>query len=355
MFLGVVWLLVCIFMFSDRVRGLLGFPDNMLVKLDQNESPFRPPDIIFDSLRDAVESINFYQTDKLYDEVCSLYAEYAGCSVDRVFIAPGADNFYDEFFYHYRGSGIVVAPRPTYFLFEEQASHLNYRVVGPRLRPDEFRLDVDGTIEWAEGADFIYVDNPNNPTGCLITGVEDLRRIVEETGKPVLVDEAYYEFMDGDSMVEYVEDYDNLAVLRTMSKAFCLAGLRITVLIAGNDIKKLLYKKILKFRVPTPSLVVARDALLNRGYVEKFVGEIRRERRRLISELNRLGLKAYNSHTNFILVKTNEEGLVSLLRNRGIYVKDVSDQLNDYYMRITVGDKESNDLLIRTLRELIDA
>ena len=155
-------------------------------------------------------------------------------------------------------------------------------------------------------------------------------------------------------MVEYVENYRNLVVLRTLSKAFCLAGLRITILIAGDNIKKLIYKKILKFRVPTLSLVVARDALLNRDYFEKVVEEIRGERRRLISELNRLGLKAYDSHTNFILVKTDREELVSLLRNRGIYVKDVSNQLNDYYMRITVGDKESNDLLIRTLKELLD-
>ena len=178
-------------MFSDRVRGLLGFPGNMLVKLDQNESPFRPPDTIFDSLRDAIESINFYQTDKLYDEVCRLYAEYTGCDADKVFIAPGADNFYDEFFYHYRDSGIVVAPRPTYFLFEEQAAHLNYRVVGPELRPDEFKLDADKVMEMAGDADFIYIDNPNNPTGCLISETEDIRTVLEETDKPVLVDEAY--------------------------------------------------------------------------------------------------------------------------------------------------------------------
>lgn len=346
--------LISIFMFSDRVRGLLGFPENMLVKLDQNESPFRPPDIIFDSLHDAIESINFYQTDKLYDEVCRLYAEYAGCSVDRVFIAPGADNFYDEFFYHYRVSGVVVAPRPTYFLFEEQAKHLNYRVVGPRLKPDKFKLDAIKVIESADRADFIYIDNPNNPTGCLISDVEDLKMIVKEAGRPVIVDEAYYEFMDGDSIVDYVEDYSNLAVLRTMSKAFCLAGLRITILIAGDNIRELIYKKILKFRVPTLSLVVAREALLNRGYIEKIVGKICRERGRLINELNRLGLKAYNSHTNFILVKTDKEGLISLLRDRGIYVKDVSTQLKGYYMRITVGDKKSNDLLIKTLKELLD-
>jgi len=203
-----------------------------------------------------------------------------------MFIAAGANNFYDKFFYHYRDSGVVVAPRPTYFLFEEQASHLNYRVVGPELRPDEFRLDADKVIESADRADFIYIDNPNNPTGALISNAEDLRMIAEETGKPVLVDEAYYEFMDGDFMMEYVEDYGNLAVLRTMSKAFCLAGLRVTVLIAGDNIKKLIYKKILKFRVPTPSLVVARDALLNRDYVKKTVEKIRKERKRLISELN---------------------------------------------------------------------
>ncbi len=350
-----ILLLLSIFMLSDRIRRLLGFPDNMISKMDQNEAPYPPPHYIFSSLQDALESINYYQTDKLYDEVCSLYAEYAGCSADRVFLAPGADNFYDEFFYHYRKSGIVVAPRPTYFLFEEQATHLNYKVIGPKLRPDEFKLDTDTVIEAAREADFIYIDNPNNPTGALISEVDDLRAVAEETDKALLVDEAYYEFMEGDSIINLVEDYSNLAVLRTMSKAFCLAGLRITILIAGDDIKRQIYKKILKFRVPTPSLVVARDALLNRDYVEKIVEEIRRERRRLIRELNRLGLKAYNSHTNFILVKTNGEKLVSLLRNRGIYVKDVSNQLNDYYMRITVGDKESNDLLIRTLEELLDA
>ena len=106
--------------------------------------------------------------------------------------------------------------------------------------------------------------------------------------------------------------------------------------------------------MPTPSLVVAREALLNRSYVEKIVREICRERGRLINELNKLGLKAYDSHTNFILVKINGKELVSLLRNKGIFVKDVSNQLKGYYMRVTVGDKRSNNLLINMLKELLD-
>lgn len=110
---------------------------------------------------------------------------------------------------------------------------------------------------------------------------------------------------------------------------------------------------MIKFRVPTLSLAVAMVALSNWSYIDDVIDRVIAERNRLSKELRSLGLEVYPNYTNFILVKSNVVDMVDKLRSKGIYVKDISDQLGEGYMRITVGDEEANNMLLKYMEELM--
>ncbi len=333
----------------------LGFPAWLKAKLNQNEVPLQPPKWLFEELLDAAMTLNYYQTSWLYNEVRKAYAKYAGIKDwKRVWIAPGADLFYDELFFHLGKKKVCASPRPTYFVFEMHAEHVGFHIKGPELLPPNWSLNIEKMRKYALQSDFIYIDNPNNPTGALVIDREGVIDVLD-TGKPTLIDEAYYEF-SGYTVAEMVEEYPNLAVLRTLSKAFRLAGLRVTFLIIGDYYRGFMHKGTVMFRIPTLGLLVALKALQNPSYVKETVRYIAKERERLLEGLRELGFVVYPSDANYILVKSNNKPshkIVKQLKDAGILVRDVSKQLGSGYIRISIGSEEENILLLETLKKIV--
>ena len=339
-------------MVPKTAKKYLNFPDDLKAKLNQNEVQLPPPSWIFKEAFEAAETMNYYQTEWLYDEVRRAYARYAGVDWERVWIAPGSDLFYDELFLHTMNRKRLTAPRPTYFAFELQAEHVGFEIVGPRLRPPSWKLDMDATLRYANTSDFVYIDNPNNPTGSLLLNEEGFFKLMEGVGeRPVLIDEAYYEF-SGVTFKDYVGEYENLSILRTMSKAFRLAGLRVTFLIVGDSYVEMMHKETLRFRVPTFSLLVALAALRNPQYALETAEFVNKEKKRLSEELKSLGFEVYPSWASYILVRSNSRDLAERLARRGVLIKDVSWQLEPGFIRITIGSRDDNDLLLEELAEL---
>ncbi|MFN7105814.1 MAG: pyridoxal phosphate-dependent aminotransferase, partial [Pyrobaculum sp.] len=301
-------------------------PPAGVLKLDQNEVPIPPPQHVVEAAAAALHVSNWYQPAQLYDEVRRLYAEYAGVRPDYVYLFPGADNFFE---YVLLKAGRVAAPSPTYFLFEDQAAFHGVELLQSPLR--DFTLDLADFLDKAKRAEAIYIDNPNNPTGQLIIGrLEEVLSL----GKHTIVDEAYFEF-SGVTAAGLVESWPNLTVVRTMSKAFLLAGLRVTPVITRQKV----HYNTVRFRVSLPSLAAARAALYSRQYVTQVVETVRRGVEVLRKGLESLGIKTWPTYANFILAR-GPPGLATLFKRGGIWVRDEEARLGAGFVRITAGTPE---------------
>jgi len=322
-------------------------PPAGVLKLDQNEVPIPPPQHVLDAARQALAVANWYQPAELYEEVRSLYAEYAGVSPRRVWLFPGADDFFEGVL---RGVRSLAVASPCYFLLEDQAQFFGVSLVRTPLKGDEFRLDLAEFLAAAKGADAVYIDNPDNPTGQLLLTPRQIEEVLA-LGKPTVVDEAYFEF-SGVTAAQLVESWPNLAVVRTMSKAFLLAGMRVSPVLLGDGFR--VHHNTVRFRVSLPSLAAARAALYKRDYVEEVVKVVREGVSYLSEELPRLGLRVWLSRTNFVLAR-GPPGLAGVLRKYGVWVRDEEGRLGAGFVRITVGTREMNLQLVRTLKTALRA
>ena len=213
---------------------------------------------------------------------------------------------------------------------------------------DTWVVDTDKLLEFSPKADLIVIVDPNNPTGSKVLGGE--RSVVEALASKakgfIIIDETYYEF-SGYTVARYINEYPNIIVVRSLSKAFCLAGFRLGYVIADKEVLKNITKVLTPFDIPTPSLAAGIAALENVNYYLKIVEEVKQLREYLYTSLRNMGFKVYRSFTNFLLVKDNRRLDLHLLRY-GIAIKRVGEDL----YRISIGTKEICDKVVEALREL---
>jgi len=330
------------------LEEFLMYPYKINAKLNQNESPFPPPEIILKKVCESLRVINRYQTRMLFDKVLDLYSEYSGVNKSHLWLGPGIDILFEKIFHRYSGEKFLVV-MPTYFYFVEQAKHFKIRFVETSLDRD-FRVDLDKVFEFMNDVSIIYFDNPNNPTGNIIIKRKQIEEILESFRGILLIDEAYFEFC-GETVIDLVESYENLVVLRTMSKAFSMAGMRITIYALGEGLRNLIHEETEMFRVSTPALIAAKEALENIDYVKKLVAFVKSEREKMIDNLKKLGYKGFPSYTNFVLIDTGIRNVYQKLFEREILVKDVSSLLGEGFIRVTIGSKSENDLFLNAMKE----
>ena len=333
----------------DLLREILLYPQEIKAKLNQNESPFPPPENILSEVCESLKVANRYQTAYLFDRVRSLYSQYSNVPMENIWLAPGIDIFFEKVFYKISGGKILVV-YPTYFLFLDQAKFFGVKLVKTTL-DENFNIVLEDFFEKLKRVDALYIDNPNNPTGKTLLNKKIFEEILDSFSGYVIVDEAYYEFSKK-TFAEFVEYHEKLAVMRTLSKAFSMAGLRVSIYLLGRGFMELIHKNTEMFRIPTPSLVAAKAALENIEYVEKLVKFIEGEKRKMFDKLNSIGYKAYPSETNFLLVKTGIKNIVEQLNSVGILVKDVSNLLEPGYIRVTIGSAEENEAFLEAMEKI---
>ncbi len=331
------------------------------VRLDLNESPWPPPQSVIKAAMEALSEANRYPRREMYEAVLEGLEDYNGLPRGMYVLGLGGDMVIERAFQLVaRPGSTVVLPEPCFSMYRLYARASGARVAGPVLREEgeAWRLDWGELLETVRGAEdlsLVGVDNPNNPTGSLVVpGESDLVDLLEAAGRRgalVVLDEAYYEFSRV-SYAELAEAYENLLVIRTLSKAFSLAGLRIGYGIAHPSLAERLRALMPPF-LPRPSLAAAAAALGERGYAEQVVETVTRERGWLRERLRMMGYKAYESHANFILftgegAETVEEGLLE----RGVAVKTFRLPGGMAGVRVTVGSPRDNVAFINALAAL---
>ncbi|NTV01304.1 MAG: histidinol-phosphate transaminase [Chlorobiaceae bacterium] len=327
------------------------------VKLNQNESPFDLPlwlkEKILGEFRD--EPWNRYP-DILPYRGMEAYASFLGVTPDSVVMSNGSNEMLYTIFLACLGAGSkVLIPQPSFSLYEKIALLLQAEVVEVPMLP-ELDFDVDAVIAAAtsEKVDFIVLSTPNNPTGKSLSRA-DVERILDAVDAIVLVDEAYIEFSREESALGLIGRYPNLIVLRTMSKALALAGMRIGFAISNPALMAEITKPKIPFASGRLAEITLINVLENYSLVTEAVEFILGERRRLQQELAAIdGVRAFESDTNFLIIRVGDASKVfSSLKDAGVLVRNVSGYpLMENCLRFNVGLREENDRLLELLRKL---
>ena len=287
----------------------------------------------------------------MFNRLRELLGEYNNTDLENVYPFTGADNALRAVFYNLVEPGdIVEFISPTFSMIPILASLRGLRsiTINSFECGEWWCVDLEKLIENASKADMVILVDPNNPTGSpIFRGDEKLISALAESAKGfVVIDETYYEF-SGYTAAYMIDKYPNIIIIRSLSKAFCLAGFRLGYIIAHKDIIKILAKPYTPFDVPTPSAIAGIAALENRSYVDRNVAKVIELRDWMYKELKKLGFKVYRSLTNFLLIK-DERDLKSHMLRHGIVVKDIGKNL----YRIAIGDEEICKMVVRKLGEI---
>ena len=337
---------------ASDLAAELGIPLERLVKLDQNENPHGCSPKVREALA-RFDRYNIYP-DILATEVRALLTDYVGAPADQIIVGNGSDELVDLLLRVLVLPGDkVITWGPTFSYYAGAVAVCGAQYVDiPRGR--DFEIDVDKALAVADERTKLFIlCNPNNPSANL-TPVADIRRLLD-TGLMVLLDEAYAEF-SGTASTALMAEYENLAILRTFSKWAGLAGLRIGYGLFPRALVPLLLKVKPPFNVNVAAQEAAKASLHDLDYLRHTVGLIVAERERLLEVLPKLPVfsKVYPSRTNFILCEVtggNGRSLRNRLAKKGILLRHFDNPALRRFIRITVGTREQDDVLLSALEE----
>lgn len=310
--------------------------------------------IFLDANENPNGSYNRYP-DPHQTELKRVLAKVKSVPSENIFLGNGSDEVIDLIFRTYANPGkdkVIICP-PTYGMYEVSANINDVEIVNIPLLPN-FQLNQQAifeTIDEDAAVKMIFICSPNNPTGNLLEGVEE---IVEKFNGIVVVDEAYIDFSPESSKAQAIHQYNNLIVLQTLSKAWGLAGIRVGFAFAQAEIIALLNKIKPPYNISTLNQQQALTKLSQTDLFEAERSEILSERKRLGNQLLQLPLvqKIYPSSANFLLVEVdNANNVYNKLVDENVVVRNRNSVIKNC-IRITVGTKQENDRLLTELKNI---
>jgi len=338
---------------THEIAASVGLPEDRVFRLDTNTSPFLPIHPLRELRRSLLRAgVNQYP-DTTYRSLRELLSEYCKKGIDRFVVTNGADEGLDIVTKTFLDSGTrTITATPTYSMFRIVTEIMGAEMTGVRRSPD-FSVDVDGMLEsLTKRTRVIFLCNPNNPTGNF-TPAKDVERLVRECDALVAVDEAYAEFA-GSSVIDLTDRYDNLVIIRTFSKAFSMAGVRVGYLVASEETVKQLNKVRPPNSLTVMSLALAEAGLKDTAEMKKNVRRIVKEKERCFKELQRVeGIVPYRSEANFTLfrvVGTDANTVHSRLMKKGFVTRNLAGVPGiENTLRATISTPRINDAFIEAL------
>ena len=337
----------------EKVSGYVpGFQpaETDVVKLNTNENPYPAFAEVVKAIRDiSPEQIRRYP-EPMGESFRGAAGEVHGVSAGNILCCNGGDDLLTICFRAFCDEGRAVAyPVPTYSLYPVLAKLQNCEAVEVEFG-EGFSLPAGlGRV----GAELTIVCNPNAPSGTRVK-IDEMASLAAEVEGVLLIDEAYVDYAEADC-VGLIKDFDNVIILRSMSKGYSLAGIRFGYAIADEKLISGLAKVKDSYNVNVVSLAVATAAIKGRRYFEENVAKVKAQRKRLTENLVDLGFSVPDSETNFVLAKCNDcdaGEVYDKLVERNIYVRYFNLPMLEDKLRITVGTKEQNDVLIEALKEI---
>lgn len=336
----------------DTLDGKIDVTPAEIIKLDANENPYG----CSPRVQKALAKYSHYHTypDDGQERLRKMLAAYAGTSPERIVAGNGSNQLIDLLVRLLVSKGDeVINLTPTFGIYSFSTRLCGGTVVEVP-REDDFSFDVRKVkTAITSRTKIIFVANPNNPTANLAPR-NDIEALLE-TGVPVVVDEAYYEFSHK-TVLPLVDKCDNLVVLRTFSKWAGLAGLRIGYGFFPPEIAAFILRIKVPYNVNVAALVAVEESLKDVDYLMEGVDKIITERKRLYTALKGITwLRPYPSQANFILCEVLEgdaKTLHSRLQEKGILVRYFDQPHIKNCIRVSVGKPEHTTALIKALREI---
>ena len=332
-------------------------PANVMVSA--NENPQSIPDEVLRAVQARLESFDFNRyPDPLANELRDELAQVEGLHRENVLLGNGGDELLFNFALAWGGPGRKMLNVPPTFSVYKNNAHLTGTEVINIPRLSDYSLDEQAILKRvAQGdIDCAIITSPNNPTGR-VARREFLLQLLDATDALIMVDEAYCEF-SGETIAPLVEEHKNLLVLRTFSKAYSLAGVRVGYILACPEVITEFVKVRQPYSVDAISQIVALEVVRHRDLFKPRIEAIVQQRGVLAEGLAALdGVKVFPSDSNFLLVhfERGDAGLIwQQLLDRGYLVRDFSRSAGlENCLRITVGTAEENQGLLNALTELV--
>ncbi|PZD70961.1 Histidinol-phosphate aminotransferase [Acaryochloris thomasi RCC1774] len=329
-------------------------PGSTVIKLNTNENPYPPSDRVFE----ALQNIDGELLRRYPDASARMFREAAGTvfdiSPDWITVANGSDDLLSIIMRAFvDANSKVVYPMPTYVLYRTLAQ---LQGVQPCEIPydESFNLPIS-QLATADGA-VTLVASPNSPSGTAIP-IEQLEKLAVQVSGVLVIDEAYVDFAES-SALALVRDHDHVIVLRTLSKGYSLAGLRLGFAIANPQIIQDLNKVKDSYCVDAIATLLGTAAIQDQDHKNRNAERVKRSRGTLAHDLEQLGFRVWPSQTNFLLIQHPDAKALELqqwLKQRNILVRHFNLPSVVDKLRITVGTDEQNAVLCQHFTHYLSA
>ena len=320
-----------------------------VIKLNTNENPYPPSPKAVAALQNIdSDSLRRYP-DPFAHEFCQAVSDVLGVPADWIIVGNGSDDVLNILIRACaEGSDRkVVYPVPTYVLYRTLSAMQPAKIVEVPYG-ENFQLPIAELI--ATNGAVTFIASPNSPSGHTVP-LDDLRKLAQHVSGIVAIDEAYVDFAEY-SALQLVHEFDNVIVLRTLSKGYSLAGLRLGFGIANPKLLAGLFKVKDSYNIDAIAIAAGTAAMRDQDYKKACAEKVKRSRTKLSHDLKNLGYMVLESHGNFVLAtppKSNAEETYLKLKEAGILVRYFNQSGLADKLRITVGTDDQNQALINAL------
>jgi len=345
---------------SDKANKIVPYvpgeqpKEGNFIKLNTNENPYSPSE----NVKNAIKNIN-YDLLRLYpdpesSELREEYAKMFSLKSENIFVGNGSDEVLATAFQtFFMDKDDVLIPDITYSFYPVYCDlyDVNAKIIPLK---EDYKIDINDYLIENNG---IVIANPNAPTGISLKK-EEIEKILKNNPRSVvLIDEAYMDFGE-ESVVSFVNEYENLLVTRTLSKSYSLAGLRIGFAIGNKNLiegMNRIKNSFNSYPIDRIAQIAAIEAIKDIQYFNKTKDMIIATRERIASELKKLGFIVLDSKTNFLFIRHKEkvaEEIFKILKENKILVRYFKKPRLDNWLRVTIGTDKEMDEFIRVLKNI---
>jgi threonine-phosphate decarboxylase len=347
-----------------RISEKYGIPLSQIIDFSVSINPLGTPEKAMKSIREHVRLVKNYPPPNA-EQLIEKLAKYAGAKIDNIIVGNGTTEIIHTFVHVFlEKNQKTLIPAPTFGEYAVATLKAGGQPFFWKCDSETgFLLDLRKLADLiSDDTKIVFLCNPNSPTGTLLkkSGVLDFIRKANDKNVLVFLDEAYFEFVEDEkrySMTEYVEHFDNLFVLRSLTKFFGLSGLRIGFGVASPEMIELLRKGQVPWSVNTLAMFAAEAAVEDTAFIEKSRACTFRSKKQLQKLLQEIPwVKVYPSEANFFLCEIKKTNLTSAqvkdaLERKGVLIRDCSnfEGLNNKFFRVAVKKSHENRKLVELL------
>lgn len=348
---------------QDEIASDFNLKKEDIIKLGSNENPWGPSPKAMKAIQNEIKSINRYPESQLHELVDEI-AKYSKVKSSQVIVGgDGADEIIDVLAKTFIDDGDeFIVPLPSYMYYEYLLKQYGAKPVYAKWDLDKNELDVESIFDKITSkTKMIFLCTPNNPTGTLIP--KDILKDIAGKNPDILIviDEAYFEYSEVTNK-DLIDEFNNIFIIRTMSKVLGLAGMRIGYGLACEEIIEYMHRIKPVFSLTRLSFTAALNTFKDTEYIQESIRKGIESRQYLYDEISKIDhLNVFPSKSNFMLIGIKDTGFTASelaleLMKKGIIVRDCTSfkGLDEYWIRISICTLEEDEKFIEILKEVLN-